>query len=133
MSATIRRAGEVYASEHELFDIGLASVELHAMGRSAPVPGSPMRGEPGRARRPGARAVAPGAANDHATLVFLSLFLHAGEVGIALALAGLFELFDASHPLMAAILVASGCALAWYAWHGARTILARAGPTPRAA
>jgi hypothetical protein len=120
-----RRAGEVYASEHELFDIGLASVELHAMGRSAVLFDSDVRGE-----ADGARSGAPGAATDHANLLSLSVFLHAGEIGIALALAGLFELFDAARPIPGAMLTASGCALAWYGWHRARAVIVRAGHMP---
>jgi hypothetical protein len=120
-----RRAGEVYASEHELFDIGLASVELHAMGRSAAVPGSFMRGD-----EHGARAGAPGAGTEHANLLFLSLFLRAGAVGIALALAGLFELPAAMHPVLAMTLIAAGSALAWHASRVTRAILARSASAP---
>ena len=124
MSAIARRAGEVYASEHELFDIGLASVELHAMGRSAAVPGGSMRGEAdgGGASR---------AATDHANLLSLSLFLRAGAVGIALALAGLFELPAATHPVLAMTLIASGSALVWHALRATRAILARSASAPR--
>ncbi|MGE5171777.1 MAG: hypothetical protein ACM3JC_15545 [Rudaea sp.] len=130
MPATMRPVGECYASAHELFDIGLASVEPHVTGLRAPVSHAAMRGEPEAARRMHARPAGPRAADDQAILVLLGLFLHAGEVGIALALAGLFELFDLAHPLLAAILAASGCALAWYAWRGARATLARAGHAP---
>jgi hypothetical protein len=121
-----RRVGEVYASEHELFDIGLASVELHAMGRSAARFGSDARSEAA-----GARGGAPSAATDHGNLLSLSLFLRAGAVGIALALAGLFELPAAMHPVVALTLIATGCALAWGAWRAVRAILARSAGAPR--
>jgi hypothetical protein len=121
-----RRAGEVYASEHELFDIGLASVELHAMGRSAALLDSDVRGE-----SDGAHSGAPGAATDHATLLSLSLFLRAGAVGIALALAGLFELPAAMHPVLAMVLIATGSALVWHASQATRAILTRSASTPR--
>ena len=124
MAATVRAPRECYASEHELFDIGLASVELHAMGRSAAVPGGSMRGEAdgGGASR---------AATDHANLLSLSLFLRAGAVGIALALAGLFELPAATHPVLAMTLIAGGSALVWHALRATRAILARSASAPR--
>ena len=126
MSAMARRAGEVYASEHELFDIGLASVELHAMGRSAGPLGSDDRGG-----SDGGRSGAPSAATDHGNLLSLSLFLRAGAVGIALALAGLFELPAAIHPVLAMTLIAAGSALVWRASRATRAILTRSASTPR--
>lgn len=122
MSAMARRAGEVYASEHELFDIGLASVELHATGRRSPVPPASMCGGPGDMGSTHIADGGPRAVADRAILLRLSLFLHAGEIGVALALAGLFELSSATHLLQAALLSISGCSLAWYAWRGARDI-----------
>ena len=126
MSAMTRRVREVYASEHELFDIGLASVELHAMGRSAGPLGSDDRGG-----SDGGRSGAPAAATDHGNLLSLSLFLRAGAVGIALVLAGLFELPAAMHPVLALTLIATGCVLAWRAWRAVRAILARSAGAPR--
>ena len=128
MTAIARRAGEVYASEHELFDIGLASVELHAMGRSAALFDGDIRGASDRADR--ARSDAPGA-TDHANLLWVSLFLRAGAVGIALALAGLFELPAAMHPVLAMTLIAAGSALVWRASRATRAILTRSASTPR--
>ena len=125
MTAVARRAGEVYASEHELFDIGLASVELHAMGRSAALFDGDIRGESDRAR-----SDAPGA-TDHANLLWVSLFLRAGAVGIALALAGIFELPAAMHPVLAMTLIAAGSALVWRASRATRAILTRSASTPR--
>jgi hypothetical protein len=129
MSATVRATRECYASEHELFDIGLASVELHATGLRSPIPLTVTRGESGDAVRMPARATAS-RTGDREILLLLSVFLHAGEVGIALVLAGLFELFDAARPIPGAMLTASGCVLAWFGWHGARAVIARAGRVP---
>jgi hypothetical protein len=130
MSATVRARRECYASEHELFDIGLASVEMHANGPGAATgAGAALRGGIARVGSLVDGGASPSGDGHHA-LILCSMFVRIVVIGVALFVAGGITVLQSDgHRALALLALASGAVLARYGWHGIRTSLAFADRT----